>query len=98
MGVGFETLMTIAGERFTVTLLVCTGPVPQIFTAATVILPLFALAVALITFVVEAPVHAEGKLQVYAVAPATAAILYVFVAFWQMVFVPLMAPGVTGKV
>ena len=47
--------------------------VPQALVAVTVRLPLVELAVVVILFVVEVPVHPAGKLQLYEVAPATGA-------------------------
>ena len=72
--------------------------VPHVFTAVTEMLPLVALAVVLIEFVVEVPVHPVGNVQLKEVAPLTGVTLYVLVDPEQIVVVPLIVPGVAGMV
>ena len=71
---------------------------PQAFTAVIEILPLDELAVTLIEFVFELPVHPDGKVQVYDVAPDTAVTLYVFELLRQTEVLPLIEGGVDGIV
>jgi hypothetical protein len=58
----------------TVMLKLCTALLPQELLAFTVIVPLVEFVVVVIEFVVEVPVHPEGNVHVYDVAPETAAI------------------------
>ena len=64
-----------AGTVVTVTPSVRSLLVPQELLAVTVMSPPVASAVALIDVVVELPVHPDGKVQVYEVAPGTEEIL-----------------------
>ena len=50
---------------------VCAGPVPQALVAGTVIVPPVVVAVALSTLEAVEPVHPEGIVHVYDVAPLT---------------------------
>jgi hypothetical protein len=61
----------------TVTASVLAGPAPQELFATTEIFPPVLPAVAVIDVEVEEPVHPEGRVHVYEVAPLTAAIEYV---------------------
>ena len=54
----------VEGIVFTVTLNVCAAELPQVFAAITKTLPLVALAVVVITLVIEIPVQPPGKVQV----------------------------------
>lgn len=54
----------VAGMEFTVTANVCGVEDPQALLAVTVILPLVALAVALMLVVVDVPVHPPGNTHV----------------------------------
>ena len=71
---------------------------PQELFAVTAMFPPVAVAVALIEDVVEEPDQPEGNVQVYEVAPATPAMLYVFKLPMHTVVLPLMIPGVVGMV
>jgi hypothetical protein len=53
------------------------GPGPQLLFAVTEIVPPFEPTVAVIEFEAELPLHPDGNVQVYDVAPDTAPILYV---------------------
>ena len=59
---------------FTLTVNIWAEETPQEFCALTVIFPLAEPAVALIELDVEVPVHPEGNVQLYAVAPLTGVI------------------------
>jgi len=85
-----------AGAAFTVMVCVEADELPQTLLAVTIIFPLLALAVAAIELVVDVPLHPEGSVHVYEVAPATAATLYVLLLPEQMVVVPEIVPGVDG--
>ena len=63
-----------AGMVFTVMDKLCREETPQEFCALTVIFPLAEPAVALIELDMEVPVHPEGNVQLYAVAPLTGVI------------------------
>jgi hypothetical protein len=63
---------------------------------ATLTFPLAVLAVVVILFELEVPVHPPGKLQLYEVAPATVLIEYVFVVPEHIVAVPEIVPGIDG--
>jgi hypothetical protein len=66
----------VAGIAVLTTILnVCAGDVPQLLFAVTVILPLVELAIVVIEFVAELPLHPPGNVHVYEVAPGTDAIL-----------------------
>ena len=93
-----EIVPGVAGIVFTTTAKVCAVEFPHVLFAVTVIFPLVALAVALMLFVVDVPVQPPGNVHVYDVAPATAAIEYVFVVPEQIVAVPEIVPGVAGIV
>ena len=60
------------GTGLTVTTKFCAELLPQVLLALTEMLPLFAPTVAVIDVVVEVPVHPEGSVHVYVVAPDTA--------------------------
>ncbi len=60
-----------AGVVDTVTLCVLARLVPHVLPAVTEMVPPVEPAVALIDTVVELPLHPEGKVQVYVVAPGT---------------------------
>jgi hypothetical protein len=66
-----------AGNGLTVTDKVLAGPVPQALVADTDMVPPAEPTVAVMKLVVELPLHPDGKVHVYEVAPVTAAILYV---------------------
>jgi hypothetical protein len=66
-----EIVPGCAGRGLTVTDKVCIKEEPQALSADTVIFPLVFPAIALIVFVVEVPVHPEGNVHVYDVAPLT---------------------------
>jgi hypothetical protein len=59
-------------ELTTVTANICGGLLPQLLFAVTEILPLPAPTVAEMEVVVELPVHPDGSVHVYIVAPDTA--------------------------
>ena len=82
----------------TVMLNVCAADEPHVLFAFTVIFPLVDPAVVIIDVVVEVPDQPEGKVQVYDVAPDTAAMLYVIELPAQTEAVPLMVPGVAGMI
>jgi hypothetical protein len=67
----------VAGTSEGVTAKVLAVDAPQALLAITLTLPAVALGVAEILVVVEVPVQPPGKVHVYEVAPATAAMLYV---------------------
>ena len=52
-------------------------PVPHELVAVTEIVPLFAPVVAVIDVEVELPVHPDGNVQLYDVAPGTGDMVYV---------------------
>jgi hypothetical protein len=56
---------------FTTVVINCTGELPQALSAVTEIVPPKLPAVAVILFVVLVPIHPDGKVQVYDVAPET---------------------------
>jgi hypothetical protein len=56
-----DAVALTTGDGFTVTSNVCGADIPQPLTALRLIVPLVVDAVALIVFVVEVPVHPEGK-------------------------------------
>jgi len=85
-----------AGVVATVTLNVLAVPEPHELLAVTEMVPPDAPAVASIDVDVELPVHPEGNVHVYDVAPETAAMLYVLDEPWQTVVDPVMAPGWAG--
>ena len=68
-----EILPGVEGTVFTVAANVDAALLPQAFAAVTVMFPLVALAVVLMELVVEEPLQPEGNVQVYEVAPETAA-------------------------
>ena len=86
----------IAGGTLTVTANVCAADEPQLLLAVTVTLPLILPAVAVIEVVVDVPVQPPGNVQVYEVAPLTAAMEYVLDDPEQTVAVPAIAPGVVA--
>ena len=61
----------VAGMAFVLTVSVRVVPLPQLLFAFTEIIPPEVPAVAFIELVVELPVHPEGNVQVYDVAPDT---------------------------
>ena len=67
----------VAGADETLTASVCAAVLPQPLLAVTETLPLVEEGVVVIEFVVEVPVQPLGKVQVYEVAPFTAATEYV---------------------
>ena len=89
--------VALAGVRvsaglLTVTENVCAAELPHKLFAVTVIVPLEP-AVAVMLVVVLVPLQPPGKVQVYDVAPLTAAILYVFDDPAHNIVEPLMLPG-----
>ena len=85
-----------AGVASTDTLNVRGVPEPQELFAVTEIVPPFAPGVAVIDVEAELPLHPDGKVHVYDVAPFTAVILYVCEVPWHTVVVPVIAPGCSG--
>ena len=85
-----------AGIAVTDTLNVRGVPEPHELFAVTEILPLFAPGVAVIDVEAELPLHPDGNVHVYDVAPFTAVILYVWEAPWHTVVLPVIAPGWAG--
>ena len=77
----------------TVTDSVCAELEPQELFAVTDMFPLDAEGVTVIEFVFDDPVHPEGSVHVYVVAPLTATILYVWDDPWQTELLPDIAPG-----
>ena len=71
-------------------------PEPQELFAVTEIVPPFAPGVAVIDVEAELPLHPDGNVHVYDVAPVTAEILYVWEVPWHTVVVPVIAPGWAG--
>lgn len=67
----------VAGKAVTVTLRLEAALLEQLLLATTETVPPVALAVAVIVFEVEVPVHPAGNVHVYDVAPETNATLYV---------------------
>jgi hypothetical protein len=57
-----------------------------------------ALAIEVIEVEFELPLHPDGNVQVYDVAPATAAILYVWDTPWQTAVLPAIETGCPGVV
>jgi hypothetical protein len=86
----------VAGAEPGVTAKVLAVEVPHVLVAVTLTLPAVALGVAEILVVVEVPVQPPGKVHVYEVAPATAAILYVVATPEHGVAEPVIVPGVAG--
>jgi hypothetical protein len=86
----------VAGAEPGVTAKVAAVDVPHVLVAVTLTLPAVALGVAEILVVVEVPVQPPGKVHVYEVAPATAAILYVVATPEHGVVEPVIVPGVAG--
>ena len=80
-------VLTVGIEAIT-TFIVCIEPEPHELFAVTEIFPLFAPAVAVIEVESELPLHPDGKVHVYDVAPFTAVILYVWEAPWHTVSIP----------
>ena len=70
-------VVVIVGIDAVATLSVLIVPEPQVLFAITEITPPLAPTVTVIDVVVELPLHPEGKVHVYEVAPVTAAMLYV---------------------
>ena len=66
---------------------------PQALTADTEIFPLPDPVITVILFVADEPVHPEGKLQLYEVAPLTALTEYVCEVPWQTEVFPETFPG-----
>jgi hypothetical protein len=64
--------------------------------AATDRFPLVAPTIALIDVEAEVPVHPEGKVHIYEVAPVTAEILYVCEKPWHTAELPDIEPGCAG--
>jgi hypothetical protein len=77
---------------------VCGDDEPHALFAVTVISPLAVLAVALIEFDEEVPVHPDGNVHVYVVAPLTGDTEYVLTEDEQIVVFPEIVPGVEGNV
>jgi len=73
MAVVPEILPGVEGTVFTVMANVDAALLPQAFAAVTAMFPLVTLAVVLMELVVEEPLQPEGNVQVYEVAPETAA-------------------------
>ena len=71
-------------------------PEPHELFAVTEIFPLFAPGVAVIDVEPELPLHPDGNVHVYDVAPDTAVILYVWEVPWHTAVVPVIAPGCAG--
>jgi hypothetical protein len=86
----------IVGAEFVVTVKICAVELPHTLLAVTETVPPVAPAVAIMLVPVEVPVHPPGNDQVYDVAPLTAEIEKVSLAFAQTIAVPLIAPGVAG--
>lgn len=87
----------VAGIVLTVIAKLAAEELPQLLFAVTVIFPLVELAVVRMLLVVEVPLHPDGNVHVYDVAPATGEILYVLEEPEQMVAVPEIVPGVAGR-
>ena len=85
-----------AGAAFTVMVCVEADELPQTLLAVTIIFPLLALAVAAIELVVDVPLHPEGSVHVYEVAPATAGTLYDCDPPGHAVFCPSTRIGLAG--
>jgi hypothetical protein len=88
-----EMVAGVTGMGVTFTVIVLAVPGPHALFAATDIDPLDAPAVVEIKLVVEVPLHPEGSVQVYEVAPLTRGTEYVFTVPWQIVVLPVIAPG-----
>ena len=71
---------------------------PQEFTATTDTLPDVVPTVVLIELLVEDPVHPDGNVHMYDVAPLTALTEYVTPTPWHTLVLPVMAPGCEGNV
>jgi hypothetical protein len=71
---------------------------PQLLSADTVTDPPVAPAVTVMLFVVDVPVHPDGNIHEYAVAPETAATEYVWLVPAHAVVLPVMAAGCVGTV
>ena len=71
---------------------------PQSLFATTVTFPPEELEAVVIEVVVELPLHPEGNVQVYDVAPATELMEYVFELLAQMDELPLIGGGWDGGV
>lgn len=86
----------VAGIEFTVMVCDDEADVPHAFEALIETLPPVALAVVLIEFVLLDPIHPEGRIQLYSVAPLTAVTEYVLAVPEQMEEFPDKVPGVFG--
>lgn len=84
---GWEIVVAI------VTVRVWVDELPQLLFAKTVMLPPVTLVIAVIEFVVEVPVHPEGRFHVYEEAPVIGAIVYVTGLLLHTEEFPVMAPG-----
>ena len=82
-----------AGGVFTVTANVLATDEPQALLAVTLTLPEVVAARAVIVVVAEVPDQPEGKLQLYEVAPETAAMLYKFEEALQILILPVIDAG-----
>jgi hypothetical protein len=85
-----------AGTEVVVTASVCAVLLPQVFDAVTETFPLVEPVVTVMEFVVEVPVHPEGNVHAYAVAPDTAAMEYVCAVPEHTAALPLIVPGCAG--
>ena len=80
----------------TVTANVRSEELPQVFVDATVSVPFAEMAVTLIVFVVEEPLHPPGKVHEYPVAPVIAAMVYVAGTPLHILDGPEIDPGWVG--
>ena len=86
----------VTGTVLTTTISDCGVDDPHTLLAVTVMLPAEVPAVASIESVVDDPLHVDGSVQVYDVAPDTAVIEYVLRLPEQIVVLPVIGPGVAG--
>ena len=93
-----EAVIAADGPADTVTANACAALEPQLLTAATVIFPPAAPAVAVMLLVVLVPVHPEGSVHVYDVAPVTAGVVYVWLLPAHSEVEPEMDKGWEGVV
>lgn len=89
-------MLGCTGGEVTVTANVLEAEAPQLLFAVAVTFPLVADRVVVSVLVEEVPVHPDGVVQVYDVAPVTGAMLYVWLMPLHTLALPAMAPGTAG--
>lgn len=75
----------------------CAGEDPHELFAITLMVPPVLPTMATIVLADEVPVHPEGRVHVYELAPATEAMLYVCTVFAHGAVAPVIFPGCSGR-